>query len=295
MALETATKIDELVVTNPANSDPLSEGSDHLRLIKAAVKGSFPNFGDVPSADSGIVTLTADEINALPTDVAANTTLLNTEIDAITPHVVPQGVILMWSGSVATIPVGWALCDGTGGTPDLRDKFIVGAGTGGSYGVGDTGGATSATSTAAGAHDHSGNTGGHALDITEMPKHRHYTFATPNDETYPDVATTYRTRSDSSNSVVVRGTDTSDYEINRSWDNVSDPPLVDGIRGGEPTMGLTSFQKENDGSDPSAYGQTHAHTIAAVVDHTHDITDLRPPYYALAYIMKTTAYTDPTP
>jgi hypothetical protein len=33
----------------------------------------------------------------------------------------------MWSGTVATIPTGWALCDGTGGTPDLRDKFIVGA------------------------------------------------------------------------------------------------------------------------------------------------------------------------
>lgn len=40
---------------------------------------------------------------------------------------VPSGVILMWSGPVATIPSGWNLCDGTSGTPDLRDKFIVGA------------------------------------------------------------------------------------------------------------------------------------------------------------------------
>lgn len=38
----------------------------------------------------------------------------------------PSGVIVMWSGS--SIPSGWALCDGTNGTPDLRDRFIVGAG-----------------------------------------------------------------------------------------------------------------------------------------------------------------------
>lgn len=37
------------------------------------------------------------------------------------------GMIVMWSGTIATIPSGWALCDGTNGTPDLRDRFIVGA------------------------------------------------------------------------------------------------------------------------------------------------------------------------
>jgi len=49
-------------------------------------------------------------------------------------QVVPPGMIVMWSGSVDTIPEGWALCDGTNGTPNLRDRFIVGAG--GRYGVG---------------------------------------------------------------------------------------------------------------------------------------------------------------
>ena len=39
----------------------------------------------------------------------------------------PKGSIIMWSGTIASIPVGWQLCDGTNGTPDLRDKFIVGA------------------------------------------------------------------------------------------------------------------------------------------------------------------------
>lgn len=41
--------------------------------------------------------------------------------------IVPNGVILMWSGSSADIPDGWALCDGANGTPDLRGRFIVGA------------------------------------------------------------------------------------------------------------------------------------------------------------------------
>jgi microcystin-dependent protein len=41
---------------------------------------------------------------------------------------VPSGLISMWSGSIATIPKGWVLCNGSNGTPDLRDKFIIGAG-----------------------------------------------------------------------------------------------------------------------------------------------------------------------
>lgn len=40
---------------------------------------------------------------------------------------VPSGVILMWHGTIATIPAGWLLCNGSSGTPDLRNKFIVGA------------------------------------------------------------------------------------------------------------------------------------------------------------------------
>ncbi len=38
---------------------------------------------------------------------------------------VPQGGIIMWSGTIASIPAGWSLCNGSNGTPDLTDKFIV--------------------------------------------------------------------------------------------------------------------------------------------------------------------------
>ncbi len=54
----------------------------------------------------------------------------------------PSGLIAMWSGSIATIPAGWLLCNGTSGTPDLRNRFIVGAGS--TYAVAATGGSADA-------------------------------------------------------------------------------------------------------------------------------------------------------
>jgi microcystin-dependent protein len=54
----------------------------------------------------------------------------------------PVGGIIMWSGSVASIPSGWALCNGSNGTPDLRNRFVVGAGS--TYAVNATGGSADA-------------------------------------------------------------------------------------------------------------------------------------------------------
>jgi microcystin-dependent protein len=56
---------------------------------------------------------------------------------------IPSGLITMWSGSIGSIPTGWNLCDGSNGTPNLLDRFIVAAGS--SYAVNGTGGATTAT------------------------------------------------------------------------------------------------------------------------------------------------------
>jgi microcystin-dependent protein len=55
---------------------------------------------------------------------------------------IPSGGIIMWSGSIASIPAGWYLCDGLNSTPDLRDRFVVGAGT--TYAVAATGGSPNA-------------------------------------------------------------------------------------------------------------------------------------------------------
>ena len=64
-------------------------------------------------------------------------------IERLRLYLVPGGFIGMWSGSAETIPTGWALCDGTNGTPDLTERFILGAGKG--YTPGTTGGAKTAT------------------------------------------------------------------------------------------------------------------------------------------------------
>jgi len=68
---------------------------------------------------------------------------------------IPAGAILLWNGSVGSIPAGWYLCNGSNGTPDLRDRFVVGAGS--SYAVNATGGSANAILVS---HDHtySGNT-----------------------------------------------------------------------------------------------------------------------------------------
>jgi microcystin-dependent protein len=52
------------------------------------------------------------------------------------------GMIMLWSGSIASIPSGWALCNGSNGTPDLRNRFVVGAGN--TYAVNATGGSADA-------------------------------------------------------------------------------------------------------------------------------------------------------
>lgn len=55
-------------------------------------------------------------------------------------HNVLAGMIILWGGAVVDIPLGFALCDGNNGTPDLRDRFIVGAGS--TYAPDATGGVT---------------------------------------------------------------------------------------------------------------------------------------------------------
>jgi microcystin-dependent protein len=67
---------------------------------------------------------------------ASTFTIDFTPLIADSANAVPVGAIILWSG--AAIPTGWALCDGAGSTPDLRDRFIVGSG--GAYSIGDTGG-----------------------------------------------------------------------------------------------------------------------------------------------------------
>jgi len=71
--------------------------------------------------------------------------------DNIKPSRIPKGAITMWSEDQTTIPYGWCFCDGANGTPDLRDRFVLGGQT-----VGETGGYITTT-----------------LSAKFMPKHKH--------------------------------------------------------------------------------------------------------------------------
>ena len=140
MALETATYINQLVPSNPNGSDPKGQGDDHLRTIKGALKNTFPNV-------NGPVNATPDQLNKL-----TDPTLFFI-----------RGMVIMWYGNLNAIPSGWRLCDGLDGTPDLRNRFVVGAGA--DYVVGQTGGNA--------LHSHNINVGFHTLTVAELPPHSH--------------------------------------------------------------------------------------------------------------------------
>jgi hypothetical protein len=98
MGLEAATYIEDLVGTNPTGADDTNQGDNHLRLIKDVLQSQFPSLG------AAAVSLTAAQINE---------------------SVMPTGMIMMWHSTSATIPAGWALCDGGSGTPNLVGRFVL--------------------------------------------------------------------------------------------------------------------------------------------------------------------------
>ena len=98
----------------------------------------------------------------------------------VEPGRVPTGAIIMWSGAIPDIPVGWTLCDGTNGTPDLTDRFVTGAG--GQYEVGDTGGEDEHTLTEdeLASHTHTGET---TIDGEHSHTYDHPIIGNENDDT----------------------------------------------------------------------------------------------------------------
>ena len=176
----------------------------------------------------------------------ANWTALDTLLNGVTQaeisllkgatSLVPSGVILMWSGSVATIPAGFLLCDGTNGTPDLTGRFVVHADAdiGGTYAPGDTGGADDVT-----------------LSEAQMPAHTHTVSGTTN----------------------TTGAHTHTYQ----WYNP----------GGSASPSTPNFSGNLGTLNTSSAGD-HSHTVTGTAASTGGGTahENRPPYYALAYIMK---------
>lgn len=99
------------------------------------------------------------------------------------PGMIPAGGIIMWSGAATAIPSGWALCNGTNGTPDLRGKFILGYDNRTGANVGNTllgtGGSSTVTLTAAqmASHDHTvtiNNAGTHSHNVSTQKHWRSF-------------------------------------------------------------------------------------------------------------------------
>lgn len=184
-------------------SDPVTPAA-----IGAAAADALPNPHAATHATNGADPVTPAAIGAAPASAG-----------------IPSGAILLWSGSIANIPAGWALCDGTNGTPDLRDRFVVGAG--GGYAVGAIGGANTVVPV--------GTVGSTTLTLSQIPPHSHQVNAR-----YADLVTSRF-----------------------------------GIQGGDSNPVDLFVDSSSVGG-----GQSHTHSFTGTAQEN------RPPYYALAYIMK---------
>lgn len=112
-----------------ANANPIILGTDGRTPSEIWLTYGY-NYKFVLQDSVGSTIATYDNLyGILGTIPAASSTL-------------PTGMILLWSGSIGSIPSGYLLCDGTNSTPDLRDRFVIGAGS--SYSVNQTGGSADA-------------------------------------------------------------------------------------------------------------------------------------------------------
>jgi microcystin-dependent protein len=175
---------------------------------------------------------------------------------------VPSGVILMWSGSILTIPYSWALCDGNNGTPDLRDKFVISVGL--TYNVASTGGSSTTTLAVANlpSHNHNANTnntGSHTHNISGNSgsggNHSHSLT----------IITGSGGDNDSTNYVQTLGT---------AADVISY------------SMGSSGNHTHSAGNYSASSAGSHSHSVTVGYTGSGNAFSIMPPYYSLAYIMK---------
>lgn len=157
-----------------------------------------------------------------------------------------RGMIMIWSGSTGSIPSGWALCNGSSGTPDLRNRFIVGAGS--TYAVNATGGSANATLPSH-SHTFSGSTGA-------AGSHNHYV-----------------TSSNTSSSTFTSNTQTF------TWASAG------GLGNSDYRGGATSA-RANRARSSDIGNHSHSMSGSTAAAGSSSTNANLPPYYALAYIMK---------
>jgi microcystin-dependent protein len=278
--------------TNFTAKDGLPTGNSGKIVKGAEIDTEYTAIASAIASKADINSQTLTGTPAAPTaSLGTNTTQLATTafVNASILYAVPAGVITLWSGSIASIPTGWSLCNGSSGTPDLRDRFVVGAGT--TYAVNATGGANTVT-----------------LDATMIPAHTHTVSAT---------GTTGNQSADHSHTF----SGTTGGQSNNHTHAISDPGHLHAANSGQPGLGEGAgggnTVQQNAGSENTSTETTgitgtgfvsndHSHNYSGTTsgmsaNHNHTVTvsgttgngtggglahENRPPYLALAYIMK---------
>ena len=187
---------------------------------------------------------------------------------------IPSGIIAMWSGASNAIPTGWALCDGNNNTPDLRNRFIVGAGS--SYSVGNTGGSDTVS-----------------LNTNQIPAHSHgfsLSAASAGAHTHSN---TFSVRLSnltcSSAGAHTHTVDACDYDrdsgMANGWPGVGNSSTLTTSSAGAHTHTISGSGSLS-GSISS--GGDHTHSVSGAISNSGggQAHENRPPYYALCFIMK---------
>lgn len=112
-----------------ANANPIVLGVDGRVPSEVWLSEGF-NYKFVLQTSANVTIATYDNIYGILGTIPASAPTL------------PSGVIILWSGAIGSIPAGYYLCNGSNGTPDLRDRFVIGAGN--NYSVAQTGGSADA-------------------------------------------------------------------------------------------------------------------------------------------------------
>jgi hypothetical protein len=167
---------------------------------------------------------------------------------------IPTGVIVMWSGTIASIPVGWSLCNGANGTPDLTDRFIYSVST--SEDPGLTGGSNT-----------------YALSTTQLPSHSHsFSTASAGSHTHSFSTSTDGSHTHNLYSLDV-GSSGGDW-----WTGVKSSSSQQ--------SGLMSSAGSHSHSGTTNSNGSHTHSGTTDNTGSGSSIDNRPAYYKLAFIMK---------
>ena len=183
------------------------------------------------------------------------TTIIPSGVDPAS--LTPSGTIAMWHGLIANIPTGWVLCDGTNSTPDLRGRFVQGAADGNEANNPVPGGSSTAAPSA-----HRDHTVTHPSRHAALASHNH--------------SVPLGTGNGGNHNIMI---DHDEYGAGSSY-SADRRTLNIGVSGSWTTSGTLTTGV--------AAGTPDSHSGTAVNAHSsHSISDSRPPFYTILYIMKT--------